>query len=94
MEFKGTPAPWEITAEHLDTRLQINHGHIDLWFGDAVADQVTRDQAEANANLIASAPELYEALKAVYERCLPYEDCDIALFEQAKQALAKATGKK
>lgn len=62
MEFKGTPAPWEITAEHLDTRLQINHGHIDLWFGDAVADQVTREQVEANAHLIASAPELLEAL--------------------------------
>lgn len=50
------------------------------------------DEAEANANLIAAAPELYEALSELIDHCddaNPWMD-----LSDAKDALAKARGEK
>jgi hypothetical protein len=44
---------------------------------------------EANARLIASAPDMLDALQSV---CDAYGDCDTLLMAQVKAALAKAKG--
>lgn len=59
--------------------------------GTVIAENLT----EANAQLIASAPNLYEALRAVAdERYILCGDDrhEVAIREQAEQALAKAEG--
>lgn len=53
------------------------------------ADEPPEDEAEANAHLIAAAPELKEALKYA-RRFLKSEDCDTAFIDAA---LAKAEGR-
>jgi hypothetical protein len=45
--------------------------------------------AEANARLIAAAPEMYEALKAFLDDTTPERDC----YRKALAAVAKAEGK-
>ena len=54
----------------------------------------TDEEMEANAHLIASAPDMYEALKAlIFQFAMavehPYSK-DKKIYEQAKKALAKA----
>lgn len=50
--------------------------------------RVTRDAMDANANLIAAAPELYDALESVVR----IADRDTVEFAAARAALAKARG--
>ena len=56
-------------------------------FGFAVGD--TKEKAEANAKLIASAPELLDALKKVLEFVPKMEQ--LATWQKAEQAIKKAT---
>jgi len=49
------------------------------------------ESAEANANLIAAAPDLYEALKAI--KTLPDFALPGKLYKQVCEAIAKAEGK-
>ncbi|ELR5271182.1 hypothetical protein EX227_12565 [Providencia rettgeri] len=100
MEFKGTPAPW------LTDRNNCHSGHIATVHGCENNDWVeiwstdwpeSESVQEANAHLIAAAPELLEAL----QRLLKYHD-DFYGIEQdedsdhplsvAKAAIAKALG--
>jgi hypothetical protein len=100
---KHTPAPWNMSRRGNYSH-QING---DKW--DALATVSTRmfgddvDDVEgmANARLIASAPELLEALKELYAVVKEYEDlvCGEApsthrnAVNKARQAIAKAEGK-
>lgn len=56
--------------------------------------EVPEQAQEANAHLIATAPDMYEALKAIIEECpdpqLPYGKAVVRI---ATEALAKAEGK-
>lgn len=76
---KHTPGPWllrdqtHIYSERLDLLAVAQHGQ----------------QAAANARLIASAPELLEALQAVRRACPMLGD---GLGEQVDAAIASATG--
>ena len=65
-EFKGTPAPWRVSEKRGDL-IDIRHngneiGAISLNLAHVVARQSWLKEAEANAKLIAAAPELLEAL--------------------------------
>ena len=92
-EMRHTPGPWMIQQQA--GRVWIyssNHpeGHICEFI-----DRGLRERKEANAHLIAAAPELLEALKLMRE---DYEDCEEGLITDktmaiAKQAISKAEGR-
>lgn len=68
-EFKGTPGPWALRTEALDqtVALDIIGGGVMVssaipWSSDTECDI---DKALANANLIAAAPDLLQALQYI-----------------------------
>lgn len=103
MSTKHTPAPWFTKREGFSTvyvEARIGGG----WIQEVAACGPTEDgqlQQEANARLIAAAPELLEALKAVIEGCeysCIANECNWhvktmpknAALEKARAAIAKA----
>lgn len=98
MSAKHTPAPW--TAKN-DGRniISIQHsnndpGAISMTLAKVTARMTWRSQAEANARLIAAAPDLLEALKACDEAMsyMSEYDIPITLQDMVKAAIAKAIG--
>lgn len=97
-QFKGTPGPWRVSEKRgdlIDIRHENNEpGAMSLNLAQVVARQSWLREAEANARLIAAAPELLEAL----QRCetvlsaIPLEVCDVEDLLYARAAIAKATG--
>ena len=88
MKNTHTPGPWDIFPK--DDTLEIgNYGaHAPLVRLSATVP--TNDfEGWANARLIASAPDMFEALQAV---CDAYGDRDTLLMAQCKAALSKAKG--
>lgn len=88
MEHKFTPGPWVIAGDEIETA----EGQYVCHFGDGL---------EADARLIAAAPELLEALRAfnVTERMIVGGTADsltirvpISVLQNAAAAIAKATG--
>jgi len=89
-EFKGTPGPWHVSTEGCmlirdDAGLSIVAKYVGY----------TNDIEEiSNANLIAAAPELLEAL----QRCesvlssIPLDVCDVEDLIYARSVIAKALG--
>ena len=102
---KFTPGPWECetTSDHKTICIgvgmfEVNAIHIAEIDIDDVEDS-ERIVAQKNARLIASAPELYEALEMAVKDLITaanmLPDIDLALLETAKRAhsvLAKARG--
>lgn len=89
-----TPGPWDTRDD--DKRITVGVGLVDGPNGYDVAevynDDCDRDEAWANAHLIAAAPELYEALIAVRRRGLPDRyTSDAELIAQVDAALLKAS---
>ena len=63
-QFKGTKGKWEIkikTPERISISSENRRSFIDVW-GVGIADIEKIEEVEANARLIASAPELLNAL--------------------------------
>lgn len=91
-QFKGTPGPWRVSekrGELIDIRHENNEpGAMSLNLAQVVARQSWLKEAEANARLIAAAPELLEALQII---CF-FEDISSTQREIAEAAIAKATG--
>ena len=103
MEAKHTPGPWEASiqrskdgrdlgwiVEHVNGRI----GWASLAYAHTNKEADEADPArEANARLIAAAPELLEALKAVTstEMFLPDHPQRQASYKAARAAIAKAT---
>ena len=92
---KHTPGPWK-------ANFAIS-GSVYIFGGDrnfACVFDEWRDEAnqEANANLIAAAPDLLEALEELLSMCQRQEDFhdddDGCMFERASAAIAKARGEK
>ena len=89
-----TPAPWH--AEQNEDRLVIrSDGGTEICeVTGETFDEYAEEEREANAALIAAAPELFDALKAitdlidVYSIDKPWRDARAA----ALRAIAKATG--
>ena len=88
--MKHTPGPWRF-------RLSAHNGCYYVedkdWLVAEVAGQNVEN--EHNARLIASAPDLLEALKAVrcfYENAKHLSGDEDAILEEARAAIAKAEG--
>ena len=94
METKHTPGPWKVfrtNAGELDSITTMN--------GLRVAGTVTfygNNQGEANARLIAAAPELLEAAVACVNHVRGYHDTlsdgELEVLNLCQAAIAKATG--
>ena len=98
MEY--TKGEWRIIKD-VDNRTHIMGFESDFERNVCMLSVRSPEEVEANAHLIASAPDLYEALKAVYKRmemqdrvsrALGEEGRDI-LLEQVIKVLAKAESK-
>ena len=100
-KVKHTPGPWKISrcqlkkTEHSAPDMLIEHGnkteHSPLLCQVYAAGG--EHPREANAKLIAAAPELLEALRDVLEMCKPCDDNpdNRASVLKAKAAISKAT---
>lgn len=96
MEFKGTPGPWVIDEWSM-TGINSESKHVALvnYSHHGLPNDVYGDEHEANANLIAAAPELLEALIELTESAKEAIDGlgDLAdAIDTAKAAIAKALG--
>lgn len=106
MEAKHTPGPWRYGAweQFGDTRFYISqqegapytpyYSDVASLIAETVSSELVAIQ-QANARLIAAAPELLEALKAcskmILEECADGEHTE--QFAQARAAIVKATGR-
>lgn len=89
MSTKHTPGPWSISyecehAKHGQFSIETNDSFIALVDAGLIAQQ-------ANARLIAAAPELLEALKLLVDDSHP-EFIPSYKWKQARAAIAKAIG--
>ena len=87
---KDTNGPWTVNNQ-MGIRIESENEH--GWANDGwIIAELKGPDAEANANLIAAAPELLEALEAIVDSGeIPY--CESSpLVTQAKAAIAKAKG--
>lgn len=92
MQTKHTPGPWNFAKSDIDGRYSIYGNGPLAYCGDTGA---VNGDGEANARLIAAAPDLLVALKALVGEADLGEvdlDDDRAKLEQARAAIAKATG--
>ena len=97
-ETKHTPGPWKASYD----RYERKHSFVGdgMWFGK-ISWTVTSDRNEADARLIAAAPELLDALQHlsdVYEHIwVKMSDGEMAIvrgaWEVAAAAIAKAEGR-
>lgn len=98
MTRRFTPGPWRVQVCTGPAR-----GAFNVWAGDAVVAGVphpdqpysgarSAHEAKGNARLIAAAPDLYEALRAV-RRHLDSEEETAEVEALIDHALAKAEGK-
>lgn len=94
VEFKGTPGPWRV-SEKVGDFIHIRHdnnepGAMSLNLTHVTARSSWSQEAEANARLIAAAPELLEAL----QECLGWVNNGMArdVHNKAQAAIAKALG--
>lgn len=97
-EFKGTPGPWRVSEKRGDL-IDIRHnsngiGAISLNLAHVVARQSWLKEAEANAKLIAAAPELLEALQRMVNKAHKqnWNDAYPEELQSAQAAINKALG--
>ena len=89
MSTKHTPGPWFV-GETLSTR-----GACIVGDGDSVVcefDGRHGETVEADARLIAAAPDLLEALHQLINEANVFEAAPARLLNNARKAIAKATG--
>lgn len=88
-----TPGPWQVTASIVD-------GNFTVYELENTQGAESEAEAEANARLIAAAPELLEALKEIHKLwCCPAPHrlkdwsarCDV-MADYARTAIARAEG--
>jgi hypothetical protein len=90
-ETKFTPGPW---IKRGKGTIETNGGaEVASVMDGQMLDRVDRETQEANANLIAAAPELYEAIKELLYALQDDENWRTSgVYEDAESALAKARG--
>ncbi len=89
-EFKGTNKPWHFVEYPGFLEIQDGESYSDNNILDV--DKVGRQIAEANANLIASAPDLLEACIEFVRKVECGEAKSTKSYEQMKKAISKALG--
>lgn len=91
MTSKHTPGPWETDRNNVHTgqiatiHHCLNNDWVEVWSENWPIDEA---EQEANARLIAAAPELLEAL----HRLVDATDPETTGWSEAVAAIAKATG--
>ena len=93
-----TPGPWKFVKHsnysHYFGRvktLQEGRNYPGVALVEHNGRTISKEEVEANANLIAAAPELLEALEEMYEKCNISPD-DAPHRVKARAAIAKAKG--
>lgn len=84
--FKGTKEKWEIDFDSEEPTILIKSENVDIATVEDFGEEF-REEIEANAKLIASAPELLEALIEVVK----ISDRNHIAWDKAKEAIKKAT---
>lgn len=71
MEFQGTKGEWEVIGQRPLCEYVIGRENYTVAFTSIIegASEGEKEVAEANAQLIAAAPELLEALQELEEHC-------------------------
>ena len=93
-----TPGPWGIAVPEQTDAVQRLVTFEGREYGQAIATVhgpgwgATREGMQANARLIAAAPELLEALKVCQVRIFMLEGSENNEYQTATDAIAKATG--
>ena len=102
MKPKHTPGPWGVAGQRSNKRWAVvrndSWSDLPLMDGWTIADVYSRkmnaDEDEANARLIAAAPEMLDALKWLIEFCgLNQYDKNDPAIAKVWAALAKAEGR-
>ena len=93
METKHTPGPWTVRDHGGYIEVETPDEPTVAHFGSLSFDGADHDWALANARLIAAAPELLAALKAMADRAEWYGDEDADSLCGARAAIAKAEGR-
>jgi hypothetical protein len=94
---KHTPGPWETDRDNIHTgqiaiiHHCLNNNWVEVWSPNWPIDEA---EQEANARLIAAAPEMLEALRAAWNCILdlPGTQAQVEATELVYNAIAKATG--
>jgi hypothetical protein len=85
MNTKHTPGPW--SADLVCNKVRANDGEIEIC---RTYSDVSIAEENANAVLIAAAPDMLDALQAIVDA---FGDQNSLLIDQCKAALNKAIGK-
>ena len=97
-EFKGTPGEWKYTIRNVNEMMATFHG---VTIGDTYIEAATRNEIE-DAQLIAAAPDLLDALQCLFENYKQLADSgdagnwrleDEPAGRKALRAINKALGK-
>ena len=100
MGIKHTPAPWRVSSES-PRIIKKDYRAIGSDAGFLIASTMGNDnsgfyaseqEADANARLIAAAPELLEALEELITATQHLDQCHQATADKARAAIAKAKG--
>jgi hypothetical protein len=92
-ETKFTPGPWEWDGNVWDYEYYNEAPWLEGKDGRVVLSGQIRCSTEANAHLIAAAPELYDAVKELLYALQDDENWRTSgVYEDAESALAKARG--
>jgi hypothetical protein len=99
-ERKWTPGPWvhnkdrgEITSNKGDICIILDENYGNLYFPEGCGIEITgNERNEANAHLIATAPDLYEALDGLLAQVGFDYSPEHPVIKMATDALAKARG--
>ena len=92
---KHTPGPWVVVGsrtKYVEARLVVSLMQEVAACGPTLADEGYGQQQEANARLIAAAPDLLEALKELADCGAEAWGEDRPCVKWARAAIAKATG--
>jgi hypothetical protein len=87
---KHAPGPWHLDVPYIEDSTNAR-----------IASLASRFEAEANGHLLAAAPDLFAALKAIIDSVASCTDdygkptteiCQVSDFSEARAAIAKAEG--
>ena len=104
METKFTPGPWRLNFgvdegkpfpedwKQVSISSKSEYGPVIVTI-DFENWDVTKEQGQANARLIAAAPDLYEACKEFVRKVDCGEARSVRSYKQMKSAIAKAEGR-
>ena len=85
---KSTPGPWEASSPGMDYIVTASDGRKFI-----VGDAVYHPENEANARLIAAAPDLLRACKMVADMAVSWQPLTPGDIAEVKAAIAKAEGR-